>query len=86
MIANRSRPIATCRSRERDLVADQRERDRHHAAGGHAGEDPRADQHIEAGRKAADERRRGHEHEAEQHQPRFVEHIGKRAEHRLHQA
>ena len=71
--------------RHRNAVAGERERDREYAAGGHAGEHAQTHQRLEICRQPAGERGDAADEHAHRDQPRLAEHVGERAEHRLHQ-
>ncbi len=69
----------------RDQIADHRDADREDAARRDAGDDPRAEQNREVGRKPADQQRDDRDREARDHDAHLADHVADRAEHRLHQ-
>jgi hypothetical protein len=65
-------------------IAGQSQRDRKHAAGADAGENPRREQKRERRRQRAENVGKAEQHQAHNHQPRLAEQIRCRAQHRLH--
>jgi hypothetical protein len=67
------------------LIANDGERDREHPAGGDAGHDAQAHQHLEIGCQPTEERGGAENQHADRDQPRLAKHVGKRAEDGLDQ-
>src|SRR5207253_8702743 len=66
-----------------DKIAGQAERNREYAAGANAGENPACEQQRERRRHRAENVGKPEQHQADDHQPGFAEHVGHGAEHRL---
>ena len=83
--ANNSRPIATCPLLYQNTVSGNGQRNRENAARGRASDHAQNHQRFEIRGEAAGKRRHADHEHAERDQPRLAEHVGKRAEHRLHE-